>query len=450
MYRNTASLTSNNVASGPQMPPEKHNSDSEPDYSEILVRKRQQIDAEVAEFKAAKEKEFQDFERNLRKQRQRRKRQSRPSKTGDSDPRPGALSLLALPNKHGVHTNGSADHSRQTDLAAGSRPTAPLSKPTTGVEKLSIKGETLQRSSLTLASPPSPTSPSAPLKAVSQRPPTPGESATRERLGFLAPSEKPPLTPPTPTNETLDPFAGVFTPAYLPLLESRSSTSTVSGSDTPSRHGSISLPGSASNSISPLRRSGRALTEPVIPSTSLPSALRTASGTAMRKRKHVTFQLADSAIVEPSSSYEEMPSPSPKDEGGVEDGIDGLLRADRHSDEDEPAPTQGLAKAVPSPTLRGRLEQRGGVVPGDLTGTVDGGTGVGFFELDEELSSPALDAAEPFVEDSEDEASSPIETRKDDTLSATEEKALLTYEYGGSVPIDIVRPSSSWVGSFGH
>jgi hypothetical protein len=170
--------------------------------------------------------------------------------------------------------------------------------------------------------------------------------------------------------------------------------------------------------------------------------LRTASGTTVRKRKHVTFQLADSAIVEPSSSYEEMPSPSPRAERPGDGMIDDMLGGP-YEDDDEPRPTRGLALAVPSPTLRGRDKR----VPGDLTEAVaDSSTGVGFFELDEELESPGLDSAAPFVEDFEEE-SSPVESRRG---SASGEKSLQTYEYSGSVPIDIVRPSSSWVGSFGH
>jgi hypothetical protein len=161
----------------------------------------------------------------------------------------------------------------------------------------------------------------------------------------------------------------------------------------------------------------------------------------------VTFQLADSAIVEPSSSYEEIPSPSPYDERAGNDGIDGRLGS-AHFEDDEPEPTRGLALAVPSPTLRGR-DKRQSQIPGDLTDAVESGTGVGFFELDEELSSPAMEAAQPFVDDF-DEESSPVEARKGGELDEKSDRSLLTYEYSGSVPIDIVRPSSSWVGSFGH
>lgn len=143
-----------------------------------------------------------------------------------------------------------------------------------------------------------------------------------------------------------------------------------------------------------------------------------------------------------------MPSPSPREEQTVEDGIDELLGAPAHAEDDVPEPTRGLALAVPSPTLMGRDRRLNGI-PGDLTEAVENGPGVGFFELDEELNSPAVDAGKPFLDDFEEE-SSPVESRKGDALEEKGERALLTYEYGGSVPIDIVRPSSSWVGSFGH
>ena len=179
----------------------------------------------------------------------------------------------------------------------------------------------------------------------------------------------------------------------------------------------------------------------------------------MRKRKHVTFQLADSAIVEPSSSYEEMPSPSPKDERNR----DGILDEEAvSSDEDVPAPKNGLALAVPSPDLRGKDKQflinPSETSPGDLTNAIQGSGAGGFFELDEELTSPGLDAGKRFMDDFDDIETSPVESR-DRSLEGSLDRGgkrrerspkQQRYEYGGSVPIDIVRPSSSWVGSFGH
>jgi hypothetical protein len=173
----------------------------------------------------------------------------------------------------------------------------------------------------------------------------------------------------------------------------------------------------------------------------------------VRKRKHVTFQLADSAIVEPSSSYEEMPSPSPKDERGM----DGSLEEASPSDEDIPAPRHGLALAVPSPTLKGmerKTSNSSSNSPADLTTAIEGGGAGGFFELDEELSSPGLDAGKPFIQDFDDDTSSPVGTRRGEKngkgTASDGDESLQKFEYSGSVPIDIVRPSSSWVRNSVH
>jgi hypothetical protein len=146
-----------------------------------------------------------------------------------------------------------------------------------------------------------------------------------------------------------------------------------------------------------------------------------------------------------------MPSPSPKDEGHIDDGIDDVMNGNGSAEEDVPRPTHGLARALPSPTLRGR-EKRPERLPGDLTNAIeaDGNvTGVGFFELDEELDSPKLNTTHTFVDDL-DEETSPVEPRKKGNEDGISEKTSMAYEYSGSVPIDIVRPSSSWIGSFGH
>lgn len=103
----------------------------------------------------------------------------------------------------------------------------------------------------------------------------------------------------------------------------------------------------------------------------------------------------------------------------------------------------------------------------------DGGSGVGFFELDEELASPGL-RDRPFEEEAEIEEVEDIDV--DAEASTTEDMwrddddgkripfgrdegdegfgaaatGLGSSVAAGSVPIDIVRPTGSWVGSFGH
>lgn len=438
MYRNTATVASGNIVPAPSLKPPSENDGS---IADMLARKRQQIDLEIDEFRCLKEREFQDFERSLRKQKRGRRRGSR-SKDAQKDPRPGALSLLNLPVKQ-QQTNGvSRQQSDKDDMPRA------VSKPTTGVQKDTVSAElppTPLKSKFNLSKPPSSPQPRhlSPVRNGDKKGKTP------------SPYKRPPLSPLSPPNErNADGLTGVFTPAYLPLLDSRPLPNPVSPkSGSPPQHGSSSLPDSASySSATPMLRANRSHTEPIIPSTSLPSALRTASGTAVRKRKHVTFQLADSAIVEPSSSYEEMPSPSPKDERGM----DGSLEEASPSDEDVPAPRHGLALAVPSPTLKGmeRKTSSSSSSPADLTTAIEGGGAGGFFELDEELTSPGLDAGKPFIQDFDDDTSSPIGTRREragkETSAGQEDDGLQKFEYSGSVPIDIVRPSSSWVRNSVH
>jgi hypothetical protein len=439
MYRNTATVASGNIVPAPSLKPPSENDSS---IADMLARKRQQIDLEIDEFRCLKEREFQDFERSLRKQKRGRRRGSG-SKDAQKDPRPGALSLLNLPVKQ-QQTNGVPRQQTEKDVPRV------VSNPTTGVQKDTITAElppTPLKSKFNLSKPPSSPKPTSlsPVRNGDKKGKAPS-SAKRPSLSPLSP----------PNEKTADSFAGVFTPAYLPLLDSRPSPGPVSPkSGSPTRHGSfsLSLPDSASySSATPMLRANRSNTEPIIPSTSLPSALRTASGTAVRKRKHVTFQLADSAIVEPSSSYEEMPSPSPKDERGMGGG----LEEGSPSDEDVPAPRHGLALAVPSPTLKGmeRKSSLSSSSPADLTTAIEGGGAGGFFELDEELTSPGLDAGKPFIHDFDDDTSSPIGTRREkagkETSGDQENDSLQKFEYSGSVPIDIVRPSSSWVRNSVH
>ncbi len=261
--------------------------------------------------------------------------------------------------------------------------------------------------------------------------------------------------------------------------------------------------------------SKRAKSTSILPSSSLPSALRSATGGG-RKPKHVMFQLADLKVVEPSSSYEEGPSPDviveeeepafdgnretphqhksrqPHGEkrgdeattkkGAAGGGSPGLLgdkkskRRGRSGRFISPIPSP-LPSPNPSPVIDGTSSSEhnanSSVAPplsspalllssptesgfsGGLFGAEDGGSGVGFFELDEELASPALrDGKVPtfdfetggdpgFLEDADAPNPNDMRNGNRDTNHIGSFKA-------GSVPIDIVRPTGSWVGSFGH
>jgi hypothetical protein len=195
------------------------------------------------------------------------------------------------------------------------------------------------------------------------------------------------------------------------------------------------------------------------------------------------FQLADLKVVDPSSSYEEGPSPeleardelddqdshlSSEQDADLSRRIRGSPRIPSNKDRKSRRGKSGrfispnpspLASPMPSPALREAspvmptpTSSFPQPVPGDsgfaggLTGADDGGSGVGFFELDEELASPALkedNPAESFDLELGDEISEKSGTVGDGL-------GIVPSLHVGSVPINIVKPSSSFVGSYGH
>lgn len=462
MYRNTA-FSGNIAIANSNQSNSKPTQDSDNDITELLRQKREQLDREVAVFRALKDKEFREYERMLRKQRSKRKKDGSNDVSASTlaDRKPGALNLLGGARDQ-VFTNGSTSKSKPPPNDVGTRKktkTVPSSQPSLSLDRLNITGQSTPPRSLRDISPSNVNL----MRQVSRSP------TNIDGLSLTPPRNRPsnPATPPSSSTERDDCFAGVFTPAYLPLLDSKkklkTAEPTVAEDLQSSKKGSFSLPkGSVDDSsLSPLSRTERAATEPTIASMSLPSALRTTSGTTIRRRKHVTFQLADNAIVEPSSSYEELPSPDPRQEGPEEmDGIADMIANGGEEDDDEEEDVRShpfWSRELRSPTIKGR--ERLGSEDSSVTITdfadgiaeaEDGGSGVGFFELDEELGSPRTGEPRPFEEDDNDQATGGDleETEKDeDDLEVVLKQ---TYEYGGSVPINIVRPSSSWVGSFGH
>jgi hypothetical protein len=198
----------------------------------------------------------------------------------------------------------------------------------------------------------------------------------------------------------------------------------------------------------------------------------------MRKRKKVTFQLSNSAIVEPSSSYEELPTPDLPDRERTGQG-------DRNSNDEKvgkdikqnsvdaegTAMSEHLAGGVggvqdgytpaqlPLPDRRvDRADSTGGesgIFISSLQGAEDGGSGVGFFELDEELDSPGIREANMYsnVEDPEvEEDLKEPGGGKSDRKTSEDSGGELKYNSftSGSVPIDIVNRGSSWLSSYGH
>lgn len=387
MYRHSAQI---NVArSSLPSPARDESSDSESEILAELDAKRRELDDEVASFRAQKEKEFRFFERELRAKRNPSRARPKQAQAIKGTSAISAVSNLFV-GKQGRPNGVSKGKNVSDDVPSSrSRPGALPSKPTVGVDKLNINGTT---------TPPAVGTP--PLTRSLSRSPT-HLSITPPRKGAGKLLHK--------RDEEKSGFPGLFTPTYLPLLEARPASS---------------LPPAPVVSPQPKR----ALTVPARPSTSLPSALRTASGSAIRKRKHVTFQLGDTTIVEPSSSYEELPSPEKQ------------VSYER-SNEMMSAAVKNITPPPMSPDFDFGL-----VVP------KNGGSSVGFFELDEELDdlddheidyhevSWAIDEKRSLMlmglQDLDEDQK--IELDEDEG-----EKELTSGSFhAGSLPIDIVRPGS--------
>jgi hypothetical protein len=377
MYRHSAQI---NVArSSLPSPARDDSSDSESEILAELDEKRKHIDDEIASFRVQKEKEFQNFERELRS----RRKPAQPKRKNNQSAQ-GTSAVSAVSNLF------AGNQLRPNGLDKGKKISDGLSKATVVVDKLTINGTT---------TPP----------IVGTPPPTRSLSRSPADLSITPPRKSAGRSPNARDEEKRD-FSGLFTPTYLPLLEARRSS-----------------PLPPARVVS--QKAKRALTVPAIRSTSLPSALRTSSESAIRKRKHVTFQLGDTMIVEPSSSYEELPSPNKQVSSGRLDKMMNVA-------------TEDIAPVPVSPKFGGRL-----------VAASDGGSGVGFFELDEELDDlddREVDYHEVSVsvqgkrsaiilmklqDQDEDEMKDPHEDEAEDELNSGSFHA-------GSLPIDIVRSGS--------
>jgi len=215
-------------------------------------------------------------------------------------------------------------------------------------------------------------------------------------------------------------FHGLFTPGYLQLLETKPS--------------SLPAPDSTSPSMPHFKR---ALTAPPPPSNNLQSALKTDSGTA-RKRKHVTFRLAPSVVVDPSSSYEETPSPS-------DDQYD-------HDSDDLGTSWCDELPSAPLPIQIPRLDSYE-----SLTSPSKADNEASFFAFDEELNDPSEQPSnyQKVSETSNNQALhglTPLQDQEGDVLDfdtaedqQTEPSELESPTFSsGSVPINIVNHSSSF------
>jgi hypothetical protein len=116
-----------------------------------------------------------------------------------------------------------------------------------------------------------------------------------------------------------------------------------------------------------------------------------------------------------------------------------------------------LPSPAPSPTINGdnillaSPEESG--FTGGLTGAEDGGSGVGFFELDEELASPGI-REKPLEAEMETAGLEDVDLNEKVDKDKDKDELQAGSFSAGSVPINIIRPSGmmtpSWVGSFGH
>lgn len=509
MYRHSAQV---NCIPRNAPPSPDNTSDSESEILDALDRKRRQLDEEIARFKAAKDREFREFEKELRINRKRsggghqHHHESGSSSKNSASASSTAAALTLLASARNGSANGlTGNKQKRAGEAVGDKivKQVPLSKATLCLDKMNIPGETLPPLN-NLATPPTTSrlirrsSRTFPPTSISTTPP-------RSKTDEANP-------PPTPSSDRTDSFAGVFTPVYLPLLESRDrppfvrSPQPMSAQEEetkrlqqldadnkkeaerqkPRLESSQSLP---PQPVSPtVIDNKRTKSTGELPSSSLPSALRS-SKTGARKGKHVHFQLADFTVVDPSSSYEESSSPalSPgeKEEtttnGGADHGDGNVqskkgaisLRRKKGSPKHLKLPSDNREKGrgrtgrflspmpsplpspSPSPTTEGSSSSllaspdESGFTDG-LSQADDGGSGVGFFELDEELASPGFREkpleqeleVDPFLEDGV------VDEKR---VGAGDGEVGLGSSFGaGSVPIDIVRPTGSWIGSFGH
>ncbi|EXJ89328.1 hypothetical protein A1O3_02395 [Capronia epimyces CBS 606.96] len=502
MYRHSAQV---NLIPKNAPPSPDNTSDSESDILDVLDRKRRQLDEEITRFKAAKDREFREFEKELRLNRKKSRGAHKdsefcPSSKSPSSSSTGATVLTLLSSSQNGPANGLVGHKpiRAGD-AVGDKilRSAPLSKPTLSLDKLNVAGETLPRVN-GLATPPTASS----LTRTNLRSPSPASTNTTPPRSQT--ERYPP--PPTPTSDRTDSFAGVFTPAYLPLLESRDRPPFArsakpmtspeeekerlrhldTGSPKEAETQKLRLESSQSlppDAISPsiVATTKRTKSAGQLPSTSLPSALRSSKSGA-RKGKRVHFQLADFTVVEPSSSYEENSSPGLSPEKQEISDRAARIGEQEHSHSKQStvgSRRKGSPKHLQLPSGREKRRGRGGrfispnpsplhspspsptiegtsgspaVSPeesgftGGLAQADDGGSGVGFFELDEELASPGL-REKPLEQELEVDPL-PEEAVADE--KADGEVGLSSSFAAGSLPIDIVRPSGSWIGSFGH
>lgn len=311
-------------------------SDSESEVAKELAQKRREIDEEIARFKSLKDKEFREFEHDLKcRRRQRRASQqgkstnginyyefikNSPSNTPPSNP------VLSACEKKYRSPSGQLQPIRLIKANASPK----VTPPTICLDKINVSKEHSSHAHASpLQTPPTPTKSSTSTTCEASHPRHDSSPNTNSApIRSNQPRDKVPFLPESTPHDDQGALGGIFVPGYLPLLDSRHDRAQrqVEGISTepasPAEPNmmpivavhSSSLPTESSLSESfQVPQTKRAYTSPTasLNRTKLPPIIRNVNGRKHKsgKRKHVTFQLADRAIVEPSSSYEEGPSP---------------------------------------------------------------------------------------------------------------------------------------------
>ncbi|KAL9617457.1 MAG: hypothetical protein Q9160_007769 [Pyrenula sp. 1 TL-2023] len=421
-----------------------------PDLAQILTQKRAEIDEEVERFRAKKTQEFQDFEHALRQKGglHDRARGGAGSSASPASARKSLLGLLAdtqlgntrgklekhnrndhiqngrasydtcngsssklhTPNRPGLDvyqldgTKEEDDHiSREEPFQASESLSHRIhdsvfslenehyitsDQPTSGNSKASSPSD-----KFTVTSPRNSTVSSEPVTI----------SSSTILIHHTSTSSSTPLT----WNHTP---LGLSPPNYLHLLESKHS----------------SLPrDSDKHSYTATNQTSSPSRCPSQPSTSLPSAFRRRSSSISRTPKHVLFKLADTAIVEPSSSYEERPSMSSPNNGPSP--LSDRLRKD--GDIDVPTTTRTNRS---KPSQKPKAETREWAAKKKEEDDAEDG----MFQLDEDVDrrddSSHADGEDP-------EPSTPTSSSHSHHHDEEDEDLTVGSPAAGSLPINIVK-----------
>jgi len=315
-------------------------SDSDSDIIYELEKKRRQLDEDIARFRSQKDKEFRDFEAELKARKRQRRTQQQHQKDSASNyyeftkhspsTTPPSFTLLGGCEKKIRNANSQLAYKQSEPIrlmkpSAGSK----VTPPTICLYKTNIQAEGVpQINANAFKRPPAPDDLSLPTISQSR------DCANAESASIQSdpPRDKPLLSP----RKTSSDQAGNARPisTYLPLLDTRDGRQSIGQSiegtrtepTSPTQPSmnietmppqSSSLPTESSMTDSPQApATRRAYTSPsALNRATLPPIIRNVNGRrrSNSKRKHVTFQLSNRAIVEPSSSYEEGVSPDVDD-----------------------------------------------------------------------------------------------------------------------------------------